>query len=341
MTAPQRMQFLASSTHGSHGIASHTGGNAARPPGLCWRTLVLCVSVALLAGGARAACPPRPVSPTAAQATAWAAKAPDRGLLWRISRGGHASYLFGSLHIGRVDWAYPGPALRQAWDQTEVLAVELDPADVGPVLARAAPPEPLAPALARRVDARARVACLPPGALNALPAMLQVSTLTLLEARRDGFDVGFGQDLALMARAKAEGRPVQSLESVEEQLAALTPTAAELPKVVEGTLRQLERGQLRAPMRKLADAWSRGDLKTLADYPRWCACADSPAERAWFKRVNDDRNLQLAARIDALHAAGQPLLVAVGALHMSGPDALPGLLAARGFEVQPVVPRSK
>ncbi|MBI3349099.1 MAG: TraB/GumN family protein [Burkholderiales bacterium] len=306
------------------------------------RPLLLSVLLSvLLVGSADAACPPLPAAPTTEQAAAWAAKAPDRGLLWRISRGGHSSYLFGSLHIGRAGWAYPGPALRQAWADTEVLAVELDPADVGPVLAAAAPPEPLAPALARRVDAQVRAACMPAGALNALPAMLQVSTLTLLEARRDGFDVGFGQDLALLARAKAEGRPVQSLETVEEQLSALTPTAAELPAVVDAALRQLQRGQLRAPMRKLADAWSRGDLKTLADYPRWCACADSPAERAWFKRVNDDRNVQLAARIDALHAAGQRLLVAVGALHMSGPDALPRLLAARGFEVQAVVPRSK
>jgi uncharacterized protein YbaP (TraB family) len=168
--------------------------------------------------------------------------------------------------------------------------------------------------------------------------MLQLSTLTLMEARRDGFDVLFGQDLMLLARAKADGRPVQSLESVEEQLAALAPTDAELPAVVDGTLRQLQRGRMRAPLRKLAEAWSRGDLKTLAAYPRWCGCADSPAERAWLKRVNDDRNVELAARVDALHGAGQRLLVAVGALHMSGPQALTRLLAQRGFTVEALHP---
>lgn len=296
------------------------------------------LSLALLAGSAHAACPPTPAPPTTEQATAWAARASDRGPLWRISRDGHSSYLFGSLHIGKADWAYPGPALRQAWSETEVLAVELDPADVGPALARLQPSAGLSPALAKRIDVQARAACLPAGALNALPAMLQLSTLTLMEARRDGFDVLFGQDLMLLARAKAEGRPVQSLESVEEQLAALEPTPAELPSVVDGTLRQLQRGGMRAPLRRLAEAWSRGDLKTLADYPRWCGCADSKAERAWLKRVNDDRNVQLAARIDALHGAGQRLLVAVGALHMSGPQALPKLLAARGFEVQALQP---
>lgn len=294
--------------------------------------------LALLAGGAQAACPPVPTPPSAAQDAAWAARAPDRGPLWRLSRDGRSSYLFGTLHVGKADWAYPGPALRRAWQETEVLAVELDPADVGPALAALPPAAPLPAPLARRVEAQARAACLPPAALATLPAMLQLSTLMLLEARRDGFDARFGQDLMLLARARAEGRPVQSLESLDEQLAAMEPTAAELPEVADGLLRQLQSGAQRAPLRRLAQAWAQADLKTLADYPRWCRCADTPAERAWLRRVNDDRNLQLAARIDALHAGGQAVLVAVGALHMSGPQALQRLLAQRGFTVETVHP---
>ncbi|MFG6487992.1 TraB/GumN family protein [Roseateles sp. BYS78W] len=300
------------------------------------RTLLLTVSLALGAGTARATCPPAPAQPGADQAAAWAARAPDRGPLWRISRDGHSSYLFGSLHVGKADWAYPGPALRQAWGETEVLAVELDPADVGPALAAMPPPEPLPAPLARRMEAQAAAACLPPAALARFPVMLQISTLMLFESRRDGFDAGFGQDLMLLAWAKRDGRPVQSLESLEEQLAALEPTAAELPIVVDGSLKQLQKGQVRAPLRKMADAWARADMKTLADYPRWCACVDTPDERAWFKRVNDDRNVQLAERIGQLHGAGQRLLVAVGALHMSGPQALPTLLARQGFTVEAV-----
>lgn len=300
-------------------------------------SLSLAIAFTLLVGVAQAACPPEPRVPTPEQIKSWLARAPDRGLLWRISRDGHSSYLYGTLHIGKPEWIIPGPALRAAWDATEVLAVELDPADV-PAALETVQKQPLSPAQARRVDAQARAACLPPQALSTLPAMLQLSMLTLLEVRRDGFDAGFGQDLSLIARANAEGRPVQSLESVQEQLAALEPAAAELPVIVDAALKQMQRGQVRAPLRKLAEAWSRGDLGTLADYPRWCACADTPAERAWLKRVNDDRNGPLAARITALHAAGQRLLVAVGALHMSGPQALPRLLAEQGFTVEALLP---
>lgn len=300
--------------------------------------LFLTLFLALFVGGAQAACPPTPALPTAQQTATWAAQAPDRGPLWRITRGGQSSYLFGSLHVGKADWAYPGPALRAAWAQTDVLAVELDPADVGPALAAAGPGEALAPPLAERVQAQARVACLPPGALAPLPAMLQLSLLTLLEARRDGFDAMFGQDLMLLAWARTEGRPVLALETLQEQLDAMAPPAGELPQIVDGALRQLQRGEMRAPLRKLADAWQRGDMKTLADYRRWCGCASTPAERAWFKRINDDRNVNLAERIAALHGPGQRLLVAVGALHMSGPQALPRLLAERGFTVETLRP---
>ncbi|MDP0919542.1 hypothetical protein Q6272_31340, partial [Klebsiella pneumoniae] len=63
---------------------------------------VLLLLAALWTAAAPAACPPAPVAPTAEQAAAWAAQAPDRGLLWRISRDGRSSYLFGSLHLGKA-----------------------------------------------------------------------------------------------------------------------------------------------------------------------------------------------------------------------------------------------
>lgn len=301
---------------------------------------LLAALVSAAALQARADCPPQPRQPTAEQARLWADKAQDRGLLWRITRDGHSSYLFGSLHVGRSDWAYPGPALRAAWAETDVLAVELDPADVGPALAAASSAgAPLPASLNAQLQAQARSACLPPGALASLPAMLQVSTLMLLEARRDGLDASFGQDLMLIQWARREQRPVQSLESVQEQLDALEPAEGEAQALIESGLQELRQGRVRAPMRRLVATWARGDLAGLANYSSWCGCADTPTERAWLRRVNDDRNQHLAERIDGLHRAGQRLLVAVGALHMSGPDALPRLMAARGFEVQALLPR--
>jgi len=42
--------------------------------------------------------------------------------------------------------------------------------------------------------------------------------------------------------------------------------------------------------------------------------------------------------IDAMHAQGKRVLVAVGALHMTGEQGLPRLMAARGYSVERLVP---
>ena len=57
------------------------------------------------------------------------------------------------------------------------------------------------------------------------------------------------------------------------------------------------------------------------------------ADRAALQRINDGRNPALAQRISELHQRGQSLLVAVGAMHMTGPRALTTLLKEQGFEV--------
>ena len=55
-----------------------------------------------------------------------------------------------------------------------------------------------------------------------------------------------------------------------------------------------------------------------------------------MRALNDERNPALAERIDALHSEGRPLFAAVGALHMTGPQSLLRLLAARGFRIERV-----
>lgn len=288
-------------------------------------------------------CPPAPQIPTAAQSAELAQAATDRGFLWRLSRDGRSSYLYGSLHIGRAAWLFPGPALRQAWAETELLALELDLGDPATLQALALAGQartPLPQAVQKRMDEQSRAVCLPPQALAALHPILQVSTLALFQARWDGLDAAFGQEMALMALARQQSRPIVALENAEEQMQALIPAdAKEAQQLVEQSLAQLERQQVRGSMLKLTQVWAAGDLARLQSYEQWCDCVKTAADRRWFSKLNDGRNPQLAARIAALHAAGKPVLAAVGALHMSGPQALPRLLQTLGFSVERLPPR--
>jgi uncharacterized protein YbaP (TraB family) len=55
------------------------------------------------------------------------AQARDRGFLWRVTRDGHSSYLYGTLHVGRDTWLAAGPAMASALQNASTLALELDP----------------------------------------------------------------------------------------------------------------------------------------------------------------------------------------------------------------------
>ncbi len=298
---------------------------------------------------AAAACPPQPA------ATGPAEPARDRGMLWRLQRDGRTSYLYGTLHVGRAEWQRPGPKVAAALAATQTLALEVDVDDpalmkqmtdaavaaLNTAMAGSSALPPLAPRLSpslqQRLEEAARRGCLPLVALAGLPPLMQVASLTLLDARWLGLDPAYGQERALAAAARARGRRILSLETLAQQTAALQADSPEDTETqVEGALQQLQDGSARRVLARLADAWERGDLALLERYEDWCECAPTDADRAQLKRLNDSRNPHLAAGIVAEHARGRRVFAAVGALHMTGPQALPRLLANLGFRVQRV-----
>lgn len=310
----------------------------------------LAATLVLALAGARASpqtpsepavCPP-PASPVTTEQLRAEGRVPrDRGFLWRITRDGRTSYLYGTLHIARRHWMAPGPQLERAIGAADTVALELDmlDADVRRRLAAAMArdeAEPLAPAIAKRLRAQLDAACLPPATLQAIAPLVQLAALTTLAARRDGLDPAYAVDVLLAGQARELGKTVVSLESPEMQIAMLLGDPASRPDALDSGLRQLEDGQSRPMLVRIAEVWDDGRSDELERYQQWCGCAETEADRAQLRRLLDDRNPALAQRIDAYHAAGHSVLAAVGALHMVGPRGLPALMAARGFEVQRV-----
>jgi uncharacterized protein len=306
------------------------------------------LTLMLAALGARAqtaACPPPPQPPSAEQLQAAQRNARDRGALWKATRDGRTSYLFGTIHVGKLDWAMPGPQLREALRATDVIALEIDPTDAA-LMARIAQPQArsvpsaISDAHKRRLARSLDAACLPREvrpAIDGQHPVLQTLTLAVLEARWEGLEIGYSQEFMLAGFARAAARRIVSLETPEMQLDALMPrTAAELAQAVGGALDQLESGQGRRTIARLAAAWARGDFDDLAAYERWCECVQSDADRAQMARLLDARNPGLADRIEALHRDGARVFAGVGALHMVGPNALPALLRGKGFQVERV-----
>lgn len=322
---------------------------ATKSASLCAVALLaaLCIGGALAADAASAppapvVCPPAPQTPTPEQVQAAQRDARDRGFLWRISKQGRNSYLYGTLHVGKLPWIFPGARLREAIAGTDTLALELDVTD--PELMRNPPAAATAPlalpdAMRARLSRQLAAACLPEQALQRFNPLMQAVTLTVLSARWEGLDAAFAQEIVLANAARAQQRPIVALESAQAQMALLLPSDPdEARRLLDQALEQLERGRTRPLLRRMADAWADGRLSELEDYSTWCECADTSEDRAFLRRLNDDRNAPMADRIDALHGQGKRVLVAVGALHMTGEQGLPRLMAARGYTVQRLVP---
>lgn len=304
---------------------------------LSWATPAL---AAQAAPSPPAASPRCAADPAPASAEQIQAQTRDRGILWTLTRDGHTSYLHASLHLGRPAWAAPGPHLRAALDKVDAVALELDPLDSAAWTLPPIPTLPIDAQLQKRLAAQVRSACLPAQALAAMHPLLQLSTLTIAQARGLGLEVQYGQEVLLSRWARERQLPVIALETLQGQLSVLLPEDPdEARHELRSGLRQLERpAALQRMLKDLVDSWERGDLRRLGRYEDWCQCIQDARDRAALARENDGRNPNLAARISELHQQGQSLLVAVGALHMTGPQALPTLLRQQGFEVTQVHP---
>lgn len=303
---------------------------------VCALALAAGLAVAAQAVAAPACPPPVPTATDLALKTA----PRDRGMLWRVTRDGHSSYLFGTLHVGKPEWRRLGPQTRAALQRSDVLALEIDAQDPGvaEAMAKPQPARPLPADLQRRLQQALQQACVSAASMGELHPVWQVSLLTLLEARWLGMDPAYAQEHLLAAQARSQGLPVVSLETAATQIQALMPPGdAESDRWLEQSLQQLQDQSGRRALRKLAHAWEAGDLAALEDFESWCECSAGAADRAFMQRLNDQRNPRLADGIEARHAGGQRVFAAVGALHMTGPVSLSRLLRERGFLVDRVV----
>jgi uncharacterized protein YbaP (TraB family) len=285
-------------------------------------------------------CPP-PVTAPAQEAVREAmGKARDHGFLWRISKDGHVSYLYGTIHVARFEWMFPGPQVMRALGESDTIALELDLMDpdirnrmTQGMAGKSAPP--LSPAQQKRMRRQAEAACVPYSSIAGLSAEMQITMLTVMAARADGLEAAYAIDTVLAGIGHGAHKEVVSLETPEAQLELLGPDGeGESESFVEESLSELEKGSSRRMIGRIATVWAGSDYAELERYNEWCECLDTSMERALMKKLLDERNPNLAARIDEIHRSGKRIFAAVGSLHMFGPFALPKLMEERGYRVE-------
>lgn len=137
-----------------------------------------------------------------------------------------------------------------------------------------------------------------------------------------------GPDFVYEREARASGKPMQYLETIEEQFHLIAPDDPEDElETLEDTLDSFDSSD--DEREKLTGAWIAGDADKLAKliddgfdgYPR---------DKA---RMFTQRNARWVKRITAMLQTGKTYFIVVGAGHLCGPEGVPALLAKKGFVV--------
>ena len=262
--------------------------------------------------------------------------------LWQVDGQRNQLYLLGSVHLLRES-DYPLPAIiDKAYEDAEQLVMELDMDDLDPVGTQAAVTRlgllggdrTLVDVLGRNDYGRAKSLAdelgIPFDMLAKSEPWLAAVTIEQMLLSRLGFDPRYGVEMVLSGKALEDGKSVDGLETVEEQLGFLDGLSADAQRDL--LLQTLEHGgrEAEALIEGMIDAWKTGDteyleaniLKEFEDYPELYAAIVSERNERWLdaltELLDDDRDY----------------LVVVGALHLIGDDGLPTLLEKRGVDVR-------
>ncbi|MFI4958929.1 MAG: TraB/GumN family protein, partial [Lysobacterales bacterium] len=147
-----------------------------------------------------------------------------------------------------------------------------------------------------------------------------------------GLDPAHGVDKLLKAQMLAAGKPVNGMETAEQQIRFL----ADLPPDVElaflrSTLHDIDKGP--AELATLISAWKNGDTATIARIEDEEVRRQAPA---LYQRLLVQRNQAWAGKIAAMLQQPGTIFIAVGAGHLAGPDSVQVQLQAHGIAVEQV-----
>lgn len=263
---------------------------------------------------------------------------PARPALWQVDGpAGERAWLFGTIHALPDPVTLDSPAFSAAVEQADRLIVEVaaleDDARTAKVFAQLANATD-APPLSQRVPPELRLQLdrllaenrIDADRFSRMDTWAVALALTQVLSAKAGDRSDNGAD-RLVLRAM-RGKPVSEFEGAERQLAIFDG----LPEREQADLLALvvrSASGNAAESRALQAAWRKGDLTALSALDAKGLLADPELREALLVA----RNQAWLAQLVPLMKRGQKPLVAVGALHLVGPDGLTVRLKAQGFRV--------
>jgi hypothetical protein len=275
-----------------------------------------------------------------------AVPARSQNFLWEVTSLTNRAWLFGTLHAGKADW-YPLPrAVEDAFESSDVLAVEADITNAAEMRRSGdamvyTPPDALR--LHVPVADYARFLTLlprygvPESQVEGMKPFMAVSLLVFGEWVRQGYQPAYGVDGYLIQEAKARHKPLVELDGVDAQMRLMDSlTDRENTTNFHGTVEALASGLTAEQIRGMVRAWEVGDPQMMLDVSRRYDDRVKGAAEFEDKFVWSRHPGMLAKIEDFLDRSGKRYFIAVGSLHLVGPRGLVQQLREHGYTVRQV-----
>lgn len=258
------------------------------------------------------------------------------------ARGSNATvYLLGSIHLMRPGTVWEGPAVRRAFDearecwfeavlpddpaamQAVIMSIGLDPAHK---LSDLLPPNRRA-----LLDTLAAESGVGP-AMQAMRPWLAAVVLTGQPLLKAGFDPALGVDTVLQAQAKAAGKRVAGVETIDQQMRLMAGLPQDLAiKFLLSAMDDAAKGP--AQIDEMIRGWQSANTEALARTVSGQLRKEAPD---LYRIIFVNRNETFAHAVEGFLAGDKTVLLVIGAGHLAGPDNVRDVLARRGIKVERV-----
>lgn len=261
--------------------------------------------------------------------------------LWEVTGASNTIFLLGSVHLLRAG-DYPLPsAFDTAYEQADILIMEVDMDDIDPFAAQAAfvaygvlqDERTLRDLMGEEQYSRAAEAAaaidIPLDMLGKTEPWYAAMTAEIMVLSRIGFDPTLGIEMHMTSKAGIDGKSIEGFETIEEQIQFLDGMSMQAQR--DMLVSTLEQGaELSELMDELIVAWRHGDIEFMEN----AMLAELAEHEELNKAIVIDRNLRWVEQIDALLDDEENYLIIVGALHLVGEDGVPRQLARRGTPIR-------
>ncbi len=258
--------------------------------------------------------------------------------MWQIEGNSNRIYLLGSVHVLRAQ-DHPIPtAIDDAYEDAEVLIMEVDMDDIdliemaglvnelGMIGDGGSLQEIMGPTLYSEAVDYASQLEIPLEMLGETEPWLAAITVEQMMLLRIGFNPQYGIEFHLSAMAGKDQKEILGFETAREQLEFLDGLS--MPAQRSLLMQTLQESlSIEEDINLLINAWRYGDI----DYFEETLLAEMRKFPELYKTLVVDRNRAWVERIKKLTVEKEDYLVVVGALHLVGEDGLPALLSKQGI----------